>query len=204
MVILITRSILTGLIYSRNIMEGYQGIIILTLSATTFWSKWDASGQIPGRAVDDGLIGFYGALDPFEGGLTYRTNANAKLVTSLSNGDVIENQLYYSNTHFDLHTNFTFYLEDTVNGDETRQKEARDLMGYNGSYNHTGYFGPTKLATELGINVRRDLTHNSELSHTVDRYTTVGQIKLGDITGLSISPYLSETFTFSKGFSIIF
>src|ERR1700694_4220880 len=43
---------------------------VLTLSATTFWSKWDASGQIPGRAVSEGLIGFYGAIDPFEGGIT--------------------------------------------------------------------------------------------------------------------------------------
>ena len=56
---------------------------MLTLSATTFWSKWDASGQIPDRAVKEGLIGFYGALDPLEGGITYRTNVNAKLVTSL-------------------------------------------------------------------------------------------------------------------------
>ncbi|MEP6949385.1 MAG: TonB-dependent receptor [Ginsengibacter sp.] len=174
----------------------------LTMSATTFWSKWDASGQIPDRAVKEGLIGFYGAVDPFEGGLTYRTNVNAQLITSLNNGDLIKNQVYYSNVHFDLHTNFTFYLADTLNGDEIRQKEARDLMGYNGSYNHTGYSGGTKLSTELGINIRQDLTRNSELSHTVDRYTLLNRLKLGDISELSISPYLSETFTFNRNFSI--
>ena len=54
-------------------------------------------------------------------------------------------------------------MEDTVNGDEIRQKEARDLMGYNGSYNHTGYIGDTKLSTEAGLNIRSDMTHNSEL-----------------------------------------
>ncbi len=189
-----------------NLFTKYNGRLsehnFLTLSATTFWSKWDASGQIPDRAVDQGLIGFYGALDPFEGGLTYRTNVNAQLVTSLNNGDIIKNQVYYSNTHFDLHTNFTFFLEDPVNGDEIRQKEARDLMGYNGSYNHSGYIGGTKLSTELGLNVRQDLTHNSELSHTVDRFTLLNRIKLGDVTELSISPYISETFAFSKRFSI--
>ncbi len=189
-----------------NLFTKYNGKIsehsYLTLSATTFWSKWDASGQIPDRAVDKGLIGFYGAIDPYEGGLTYRTNVNAKLVTSLGNGDLIKNQIYYSNSHFDLHTNFTFYLEDPVNGDEIRQREGRDLMGYNGSYNHTGYIGSIKLATEAGLNIRQDLTHNSELSHTVDRYTLLNTIKLGDVTELSISPYLSETFTFSRKFSI--
>lgn len=189
-----------------NLFTKYNGRFspnsILTLSATTFWSKWDASGQIPDRAVGNHIIGFYGAIDPFEGGLTYRTNANVQLTTSLNNGDVIKNQLYYSNTHFDLHTNFTFFLVDPVNGDEIRQKEARNLMGYNGSYHHTGYIGPTKLLTEAGLNVRLDMTKNSGLSHTKDRFTTLEQIKLGNITQLDIAPYLSETFSFNEHFSI--
>ena len=173
----------------------------LTLSATTFWSKWDASGQIPDRAVDKGLIGFYGAIDPNEGGLTYRTNANAQLITSFGNGDFIKNQVYYSNTHFDLHTNFTFFLVDTLNGDEIRQKEARNLMGYNGSYTHTSYLGNTRLSTEAGLQLRYDMTKNSELSHTVDRFTLLNRIKLGDITELSVSPYVSETLKFNEHFS---
>ena len=189
-----------------NLFTKYSGKLSqktnLILSATTFWSKWDASGQIPDRAVDEHIIGFYGAIDPFEGGLTYRTNINAQLITSLNNGGLIKNQLYYSNTHFDLHTNFTFFLEDPVNGDEIRQKEARDLLGYNGSYTHNGYIGNTRLTTEAGINVRADMTHNSELSHTVDRFKTLGQIKLGDISEVNIAPYLSETFAFGKHFSV--
>ena len=189
-----------------NIFTKYNGKLsknnYLALSATSFWSKWSASGQVPNRAVDKGTIGFYGAIDPNEGGLTYRTNVNAQLTTSLNNGDIIKNQLYYSRYNFDLHTNFTFFLVDTVNGDEIRQKEARDLMGYNGSYQHIGYLGNTKLSTEAGINLRLDMTHNSGLSHTVDRFTTLQQIKLGDITELNIAPYVSETFSFNKHFSM--
>lgn len=189
-----------------NLFTKYNGKISkkssLILSATTFWSKWDASGQIPERAVDEHLIGFYGAIDPFEGGITYRTNANAQIVTTLNNGDIIKNQVYYSNSHFDLHTNFTFFLADSANGDEIRQKEARDLMGYNGSYYHTGYLGDTKVTTEAGLNIRSDRTHNSGLSHTKDRFTTLQQIKSGDVTELDIAPYLSETFNFNEHFVI--
>jgi outer membrane receptor for monomeric catechols len=152
--------------------------------------------------VAEGLIGWYGALDPYEGGITYRINLNAQLLTSLKNGDVIKNQLYYSNYHFDLHTDFTFYLVDTVNGDEIRQREARNMMGYNGSYHHVGYIGTAKLTTEGGLQARLDKTHNSELSHTVDRYTLLNRIKLGDISELSLSPYLSETIDFSPKFSM--
>ena len=93
-------------------------------------------------------------------------------------------------------------MVDTVNGDEIRQFEDRDLAGYNGSYSYTGFAGNTKLTTEAGLNVRLDKTHNSGLSHTVDRYTTLNQIKLGDITELSLSPYISETFAFNEHFSI--
>ncbi len=189
-----------------NLFTKYNGKIsthsYLTASLTTFWSKWDASGQIPERAVKERIIGFYGAIDPFEGGLTYRTNANVALTTTLNNGGIIKNQLYYSRSHFDLHTNFTFYLVDTVNGDEIRQKEDRDLAGYNGSYNYVGFAGNTKITTDAGVQVRYDKTHNSELSHTVDRYTTLQQIKLGDITELDIAPYLSETFSLGNHFSI--
>ena len=189
-----------------NLFTKYNGKIsqhsYLTASATTFWSKWDASGQIPDRAVNKGLIGFYGAIDPFEGGVTYRTNGNVLLTTSLNNGGVIKDQVYYSRSHFDLHTNFTFFLVDTINGDEIRQKEDRDLAGYNGSYSVAGFAGNTKFTTETGINVRLDKTHNSGLSHTVDRYTTLEQIKLGNITELSLSPYVSETIGFNEHFSI--
>ncbi len=174
----------------------------VTASVTTFWSKWDASGQIPGRAVDNGLIGFYGAIDPTEGGLTYRTNANVQLLTTMRNGDLVKNQLFYTNTHFDLYTNFTFFLEDSVNGDQIRQKEARQLMGYNGSYTHVSFAGNTKLVTEAGLQVRYDKVNEGELSHTKDRYTILNRIKLGNIDELSLSPYISETIQFNDRFSI--
>lgn len=189
-----------------NLFTKYAGRLnnhdYLTVSATTFWSKWNASGQVPDRAVDEGVIGFYGALDPFEGGLTYRTNVNVQLLTSLNNGDLVKNQVYFSRSHFDLHTNFTFYLVDTTNGDEIRQKEDRNLMGYNGSYSHTGYWGDIKTITEAGLQTRTDITNNSELSHTLDRFTTLQLYKLGNITQFSIAPYVSETVHFNNHFTL--
>jgi hypothetical protein len=174
----------------------------LTISASTLYSKWKASGQIPESAVNDGTVGFYGALDPNEGGITSRTNVNAQLLTTLSNHDIIKNQLYYSRYKFDLHTNFTFYLVDTVNGDEIRQRETRNLYGYNGSYQHESYIGNTKLITEAGINTRLDMTKGSELSHTVNSLTLIDPIKLGDITELGAGAYLNETLQFSSKFSM--
>jgi len=189
-----------------NLFTKYNGRLSehnsLSISAGGFWSKWDASGQIPDRAVAKGLIGYYGALDPDEGGITYRTNINVELLTLSRNGDIIKNQVYFSNYHFDLYSNFSFFLVDTVNGDEIRQREARKLMGYNSSWQHKGTVGDIQLTTEGGLQVRLDRTRNSGLSHTAHRDTTLRQIKLGDIGELSISPYISETLVVSPKFSL--
>jgi hypothetical protein len=189
-----------------NIFTKYNGKISnqtwLNFSASTLYSKWNASGQIPDRSVSEGIIGFYGALDPNEGGLTSRTNANAQTLTTLPNGDMIKNQLYYSYYTFDLHTNFTFYLVDTVNGDEIRQKEARNLFGYKGSYEHTGYIGSAKLNSEMGFQFRGDATSNTELSHTKDRFITLQTIKLGNISEMDASVFLNETIRFNEHFSM--
>jgi hypothetical protein len=189
-----------------NFFTKYKGRLsehnTLTISASTLYSTWFASGQIPDQAIDRGIVGFYGALDPNEGGVTSRTNFNASLLTTLGNNDIIKNQVYYSRYKFDLHTNFTFFLVDAVNGDEIRQKEARNLYGYNGSYVHESYLGNTKMTTDIGINARLDVTDSSELSHTKDRYTLLNRIKSGNITELNAGAYISETFRFNEKFSI--
>jgi hypothetical protein len=189
-----------------NFFMKYNGLISkstwLSVSASTLYSKWNASGQIPDRAVSEGIIGFYGALDPREGGVTSKTSANAQTVTTLGNGDLIKNQLYYSYYTFELHTNFTFYLVDTVNGDEIRQKESRNMFGYKGSYEHAGYIGSARLNSEAGIQFRGDATDHSELSHTKDRYILLNHIKLGNISEFSASAYLNETLQISDHFSI--
>ena len=189
-----------------NFFTKYYGRVFnntwLSFSASTLYSKWNASGQIPDRAVAKGIIGFYGALDPNEGGLTSRTNANAQFITTLHNGDMIKNQLYYSYYHFDLHTNFTFYLVDSINGDEISQKEARNMVGYKGSYEHIGHIGSAKLHSEAGIQFRGDVINHSELSHTKDRYIILNSIKLGNISEFSASVYLNESLHLSDRFSI--
>ncbi len=116
-----------------NVFGKYHGRLnqqnYLTLTASTFASNWDASGQIPERAVASKRIGYYGAIDPTEGGHTSRSNINAVLTTSLQNGGMIKNQIFYSQYDFKLYSNFTFFIEVPVIGVQIRQKEARNIYG---------------------------------------------------------------------------
>jgi TonB dependent receptor/CarboxypepD_reg-like domain/TonB-dependent Receptor Plug Domain len=189
-----------------NFFTKYYGRISpntwLGFSASSFYSRWNASGQIPERAVSEGIIGFYGALDPNEGGATSRTNVNAQTLTTLRNGDVIKNHLYYSYYAFNLLSNFTFYLVDTVNGDEIRQQETRNMFGYKSSYEHIGYLGSARFSTEAGLQFREDVTHHSGLAHMKDQFTTLQEIKLGNITEGAAGAFLNETLKWNDHFSI--
>jgi hypothetical protein len=184
-----------------NLFTKYNGKLnnnnYLSFSASTFNSKWNASGQIPDRAVAEGLIGFYGAIDSTEGGETARTNANLQLLTFLKNGGYVKNQLYYSNYFFDLHTNFTFYLNDPINGDQIRQKENRNLFGYNGSYHQQYNIGTVLVNSDAGIGFRWDMIKNSELSHTKDRFTLLNRLTYGDVAEGNVFGYINETFHFT-------
>ena len=179
-----------------NVFGKYNGKISdktnLKLTASHFTSKWNHSGQIPDRAVADGSISFFGAIDNTEGGQTSRTNLNAEVLTNTRNGGFIKNQFFYTNYNFELYLNFTFFLEDSINGDQIRQKEGRNIFGYNGSYTLPTSFLGKKAETTIGVQYRQDLTKNTELSHTLNRETVIDPIKLGDIGETNAGFYFDE------------
>ena len=189
-----------------NVVGKYHGHLAsntnLTLTGSTFWSKWNHSGQIPERAVASGLTGFFGSIDPTEGGETSRTNLNAQLVTVTPRNHVIKNQFFYSNYTFELYSNFTFFKNDTVNGDQIRQKESRNLFGYNGSYSVETRVGRSHWNTTVGVQYRQDVTHHTELSHTKDRIITLEQLNFGNINELNASVYADELIEVSDRLTI--
>ncbi|OQP59082.1 TonB-dependent receptor [Niastella vici] len=165
----------------------------LTLIGSTLNSGWDASGQIPKRAVKSGLIGRFGYIDNTEGGYTNRTNASAKLTSYLSPNTTWENQAYYTNYNFNLHSNFTFYLNDPVNGDQIRQRESRNITGYHSKLSHETNFGKWNVQSMFGAGFRHDQTRNTELSHTINRNTVLEYKQLGDVRETNAFAWADES-----------
>ncbi|WP_064197157.1 MULTISPECIES: TonB-dependent receptor [Emticicia] len=189
-----------------NLLGKYHGHISkntsLTFTASTFWSKWNASGQIPDRSVESGLIGFFGAIDPNEGGKTSRTNANAEFLTLTKRNHVWKNQIFYSNYNFELFSNFTFFLEDPINGDQIKQAEGRNLWGYNSNYSIAHGLRSKQATLNIGVNYRQDLTQNSELSHTKNRTEILERLKLGNVNEANAGMYIDETIQLSTKLSL--
>lgn len=152
----------------------------LSVSVSTFDSKWFASGQIPDRAVKNGTIGRFGAIDDTEGGNTSRTNINIRFNKQWKNNWKTTDQLFFSRYKFNLYSNFTFFLEDPVNGDMINQRETRNVWGYNTTAAKSYLAGNRKAATELGAGFRHDDVMDIELSKAT-RTTFINSIQKGDI-----------------------
>jgi outer membrane receptor protein involved in Fe transport len=153
-----------------NVFAKYRKLIsrnsLLTASVSDFRSQWNASGQIPERAVASGLITRWGSIDPTEGGQTSRSNLNLQLSSQLGHGWQLRQQAYASRYTFNLYSNFTFFANDSVDGDQIRQTEQRWLYGYNGSLSKTMELFGKKFTPEAGIGFRKDDVGTIGLYHT--------------------------------------
>ncbi|GAB4262993.1 MAG: TonB-dependent receptor [Saprospiraceae bacterium] len=160
-----------------------------SLFFSTFSSRWDASGQIPQRAVNEGLIGRYGAIDPTEGGNTSRHNIQLTTIKNTANEGLLKNRFYFVSYDFELYSNFTFFLNDSINGDQIRQKEKRSIFGISGKYELPLNIPGNALKQETGWDLRFDDIPHSELSHTLDRKTVLENQSLGSIRQTSAGIY---------------
>lgn len=168
------------------------------ISLSHFTSKWDASGQIPQRAVDQGLITRFGAIDDTEGGYTSRTNASVKHNRVLSDHAYIQSQLYYSKYNFQLYSNFTFFLEDSLNGDQIMQQEDRTIVGLNSAYHHNLQWKKVDIKLVAGVQLRHDQVLDNELSRTLNRRETLEQLQYGNIYETNAAGYANASFEIGK------
>jgi outer membrane cobalamin receptor len=163
----------------------------LSIIASAFNSKWNASGQIPDRAVRSGMISRFGAIDDTEGGKTSRINFSVQLNKQWKNNWTSTDQLYYSKYKFNLYSNFTFFLDDAVNGDMINQKEDRQIWGYNTTAKKKYIIGKLKTETVFGGGIRYDNVNNNELSKA-NRHTFFNSIQKGDIKELNGNLYATQ------------
>ncbi len=182
-----------------NLLVGERKSLIASFS--TFSSSWDASGQIPERAVESGQIGRFGAIDPTEGGQTSRTNFSLSYFHNISSRTYTRHQLYYSDYRFELYSNFTFFSRDSIRGDQIRQKEGRSILGYDGKVHHSSELGKMRFDSELGLQLRADLVDDISLAYTQNRSTTLETVAWGDINEINAALYYSGVLWFTPQLS---
>lgn len=128
----------------------------LSLTGTYHRANWNASGEIPLRAVTDGSLDRFGAVDPSEGGRTTRVRGLLNYHYDTPDGGKLYANVYAQYYKVDLFTNFTFFLNDPVNGDGIQQSDRRVMYGGELGYRQTGKLADMDATATAGVQVRVD------------------------------------------------
>lgn len=151
------------------------------LQFSNFNSSWNASGQIPERAVNNGIIDRWQSIDPTEGGETSRTNVEMNYKHIISPSENIEAMAFYSKYNFNLYSDFTFYLKDKDYGDEIQQTDGRNIYGMEVKHTKNFSFDNSSLNWISGVGFRNDDINTLQLNHVYHRDLLLD--RLADVQG---------------------
>ena len=150
--------------YSR----GEESVNGFSVTAMAYHGRWNATEASPQRAVDDGLIGRFGSIDPTDGGHTarYSLSSEWQYGTGQALTKVIAFGMLYD---LDLVSNFTFFLDDPVHGDQQEQVDHRFASGAKVFQRRLSHWGQYSVQNTYGVQVRNDHVGDVALYHTEAR-----------------------------------
>jgi TonB family protein len=120
-----------------------------------YGSGWTGSGQLPEREVAAGRLSQFGSEDPSEGGLTERQMVTA-FFRHRGPTQEIEATAYVTRYRLSLWNDFTFYLNDPLNGDDLEQDDARVFGGGKLAWHFHRRWHGISFRTSLGAEARDD------------------------------------------------
>ncbi|MEM6638570.1 MAG: TonB-dependent receptor [Pseudomonadota bacterium] len=140
-------------------------------------ASWDSADQVPQRAVDSGFVDILGTIDDTVGGESSRYSLSGRWHEDRERGS-LEARAYWISYDLDLYSNFTYFLDDPVNGDQFEQVDDRNIFGgdLTWSFNPVG-----RHRQRIGAAVRLDDIGDVGLFRTVrrERLSTVRQDEVG-------------------------
>jgi len=136
--------------YTRALGAGHFALTAMAYSGT-----WNSTDQVPLRAIDAGLIGRFGTLDASDGGISSRYSVSADYAVPLAGGD-FQTTAYWFKYRLNLYSNFTFYLNDPVNGDQFEQADDRNVYGWTGEWTRRATLFDRPSLSTLGYELRQD------------------------------------------------
>jgi outer membrane receptor protein involved in Fe transport len=165
----------------------------LSITEMSYAGDWHGSGQIPARAVDEGLITRWGSIDPDEGGNTARHQIALAYVLRPSETSELRAMAYLASYRFNLFSNFTLYLRDPDLGDEIEQVDRRTFYGGKLAYRVVRARGPVTFDTTIGADLRSDDIHE-ELWDTLHR-RQLAAVRSNDVHETFVGAYFNEELT---------
>lgn len=138
------------------------------LTGMVYRGKWQSTDQIPIRAVQAGTLNRFANIDPTDGGESERVSVSLDATWRGASATTQLNTyaLFY---RLNLFSNFTYFLDDPVNGDQFNQRDRRWVIGGALQRTWTRAAGFTRGETTLGVQGRMDFIGELGLHRTVRR-----------------------------------
>jgi hypothetical protein len=130
----------------------------LTLTAMAYSNAWNSTDQVAQRAIDQNIIGRFGTLDPTDGGVSSRFSLSGNFAHSSEYGQS-KLSAYVIRSDLQLYNNFTYFLDNPVNGDQFNQLDRRTLGGFDARHAFDWRFGGLETQTRVGLQSRYDDIH---------------------------------------------
>ena len=173
------------------------------MTLMSYGSSWRGSGQIPARAVcgegepqnpgpeafGQPCLDHFGFVDPTEGGATQRHMVSLAYSTAWGDADFTA-MAYAIKYRFTLYSNFTFFADDPIRGDEIEQDDNRTVVGTDFRVRRHDHYLGGQFTTSVGAQVRVDSIDNA-LYHDIARERLEARVDAG-ITESQIGVYVEE------------
>jgi outer membrane receptor protein involved in Fe transport len=159
------------------------------ITGMAYSGSWHATDQIPQRAVDQGLISRFGTLDPTDGGFAHRYSLSARWNETTAESATRVNA-YVVKSDLALFNNFTYFLNNPVDGDQFKQSDGRSGGSASQTFFATNAYG-VKSETTIGVQTRYDSLH-AGLFDTKDR-TVLSTVRDDQASEFSVGVYGEQT-----------
>jgi len=159
-----------------------------SIGLTGYRATWDATDQVPLRAIQSGLIDRFGNIDPTLGGYTTRIGLTA-------NGRIGSTRMTAYALHYDfgLTSNFTYFLDDPINGDQFQQRDRRQVYGGTVAHDLSGSFASLPFELTVGADTRYDVIGKVGLFRSIaDR--TLSTVRQDRVNEFSAALYADAQF----------
>lgn len=170
------------------------------ITGMAYEASYNATDQIPKRAVDAGTLDRFSSIDPTDGGKVHRYSLSAAWhaatdsTTTKVNAYVIDNRLR-------IFSNFTYFLDDPVNGDQFAQPDDRTSFALNASHalRFTLFGRPSEVT--FGVQGQRDSIRNGLLNTKARQ--ELSETRRDRIRETSVGVYLENTVHWTDTFRTV-
>jgi hypothetical protein len=134
------------------------------VTGMAYQAQWNATDQIPQRAVGDdkkaGQLGRFDLIDPTDGGASHRYSLSGAWRSSTATSST-EVNAYLAHWKLDLYSNFTYFLDNPVDGDQFNQPDRRTMTGLNVRHAWAAELLGQALENQVGVQFQNDNIFNA-------------------------------------------